>query len=64
MGDGCDECPLGKVHEVEFRVLKEALDEVKARVSGLESTLARGVILLVANLVGMVMTLARAFVQS
>ena len=63
MGDECEKCPLEKVHEVEFRVLKESLDEVKVRVSGLESTLARGVILLVANLVGMVMTLARTFVS-
>lgn len=52
-------CGLDRVHEVEMRGLREDLRELKERVSRLEATLARGVLLLVANLAGVVVTLAR-----
>jgi hypothetical protein len=47
-------CP---VHEVQFAHLREDLGELKDRVSRLEATLARGVMLLVANLVGVALSL-------
>jgi hypothetical protein len=47
------------VHAIEMRYLREDLAELKARVERLETTLARGVMLLVANLVGVVLTLAQ-----
>ncbi len=59
MHDGCDTCAFEKVAEVQFRNIGDDLHEVKARVGRLETTLARGVLLLVANLVGVVMTLAQ-----
>lgn len=50
-------CPDWRVHELEFKNLHADLAELKQRVHGLESTLARGVMLLIANLVGVVLTL-------
>jgi len=58
----CESCPIEKVHQVEYRALNESLREVKDRVSRLETTITRGFVLLVANLMGMVMTLAREFI--
>ncbi|MDX9972714.1 MAG: hypothetical protein RBU21_06985 [FCB group bacterium] len=49
-------CP---VHDVQFGHLREDLAELKERVHRLEATLTRGVLLLVANLVGMVLSLAQ-----
>ena len=43
-------------------IFREDLQELKARVAQVETTLARGVLLLVANLAGMVITLARQLV--
>lgn len=53
-------CPYEPVFSVELRGLKEDLSEVKERVRALENTLARGVLLLVANLAAVVVALARA----
>ncbi len=58
MHEGCDACAFEKVAEVQFRNLGEDLRELKDRVGRLETTLARGVLLLVANLVGVIVTLA------
>lgn len=55
-------CSFERVYEVEMRGLHEDLNELKERVSRLETTLARGVLLLVANLAGVVVTLARGLV--
>ncbi len=55
-------CPYERAYSVEFQSLKEDLRELKTRVGQLESTLARGVMLLVANLAGMVVTLARQWI--
>ena len=52
-------CPYERVYAVEIRNIREDLQELKARVGRLEVTLARGVMLLVANLVGVVMTFAQ-----
>jgi len=54
-------CSYDRVHQVQFDSLSRSLLESKQRVERLETTLARGVILLVANLVGVVMTLAQEF---
>jgi hypothetical protein len=54
-----DEIGYRAVAEVQFRTLSRDIDELKERVRGLETTLARGVLLLVANLVGVVMSLAQ-----
>lgn len=47
------------VAEIQFRTLTRDIDELKDRVRGLETTIARGVMLLVANLVGVVISLAQ-----
>lgn len=59
MEEHCRVCSFEKVASVQFGSLGEDLKELKARVGRLESTLGRGVMLLVANLVGVVVTLAR-----
>ena len=64
MGNGtmakeCTTCPFERAHQVEFENFSEDLREVKARVGRLETTLARGVMLLVANLTGVVAMLVR-----
>jgi len=59
MSEGCEKCSFEKVAEVEFRGLCSDLQELKERVMRLEQTLARGVLLLVANLAGVAVTLAR-----
>ena len=48
-----------RVAEVQFKNLHNDLDELKTRVRGLEEKLTRGVMLLVANLAGVVVMLAR-----
>jgi len=52
-------CDFKRFYEVETNGLREDLRELKERVSHLEATLARGVLLLVANLAGVIVTLAR-----
>lgn len=55
-------CRYEKVYSVQFEHLQADLSELKDRVRRLETTLARGVALLVANLVGVVMMLAQQLV--
>lgn len=52
------ECQYARVYAVQFKSLKEDLRELKERVDRLETTLARGVMLLVANLAGVIVMLA------
>ena len=52
-------CTCAAVYEVKVDNLKDDLRELKERVQRVETTLARGVMLLVANLTGVVITLAR-----
>lgn len=59
MKENCAVCPYEMAYDVQFRNLNGDLEELKERVRRLESTLARGVLLLVANLVGVVLTLAQ-----
>jgi hypothetical protein len=51
-------------YSVQFANLSEDLKELKSRVRCLETTLARGVMLLVANLVGVIMTLVQQMLSA
>jgi len=55
----CDECPSREVYDVEFRLIDGKLLDLKERVEKVEATLIRGLMLLVANLVGVAMSLAQ-----
>jgi transcription elongation GreA/GreB family factor len=59
MLDGHAGCPYERAYSAEYRGLKEDLGELKTRVNDLERLLMRGLLLLVANLAGMIVTLAR-----
>ena len=52
-------CRYEMAYSLQFQNLREDLVELKERVRRLETTLSRGVTLLVANLAGMVMMLAQ-----
>ena len=58
--DGCRYCAGNFVHLTNMR---NDMAELKNRVHGLEATLGRGVMLLVANLVGIAILLARHALQ-
>ncbi len=51
-------CQYEKANAVQFQSLRDDLSELKDRVRRLEEAIARGVALLIANLVGIVITLA------
>lgn len=55
-------CPYKLVHDIQWASLREDLCELKTRVQRLEATLARGVTLLVANLVGVIVSLLHQLV--
>lgn len=57
--ESCDPCSFQHVAQVEFRNLSDDLRELKTRVHDLERTLARGVMLLVANLAGLLVAIAK-----
>lgn len=59
-----DTCAFAQVYEVETRNLTEDVRELKDRVKSLETTLTRGILLLVANLAGVVITLAQQLLQN
>ena len=52
-----------ELNDAEFRLLESKLMDLKDRVVRLESTMARGILLLVANLAGVVMSLAQQYLQ-
>jgi len=56
-------CAFERAAQVEFRALSDGLREDARRVSRLETVLARGVMLLLANLGGIVAVLAQRFLQ-
>jgi hypothetical protein len=62
MGEACEECRYAAVYEVQMGTLREDLAELKARMDRLEALLSRGVLLLVANLTGVVIALAHQIV--
>lgn len=57
-------CACLKVNDVKLANLGDDLRELKDRVQRLETTLARGVLLLVANLVAVVVTLLQQIIRS
>ena len=64
MGNGamakeCGPCPFERANRVELDNFSEDVRDMKARIGRLETTLARGVMLLVANLTGVVVMLVR-----
>ncbi|MEA3364086.1 MAG: hypothetical protein U9Q79_00475 [Candidatus Hydrogenedentes bacterium] len=62
MPDENETCPYKVVHDLQWRTLREDLGELKARVQRLETTLARGVTLLIANLAGVIALLLQQLV--
>jgi len=64
MNDDCESCRYEMAYSVQFANLSEDLKELKSRVRCLETTLARGVMLLVANLVGVIMTLVQQMLSA
>ena len=54
----------GRVFEVQAANLADDLKELKQRVEKLETTLGRGVMLLLANLAGVVITLAQQLLHT
>ena len=63
MKDEGNSCRYEMAYAVQFQNLREEIHEVKVRVERLESILARGVTLLVVNLVGVVMMLVQQVVK-
>ena len=63
MENPCKICPNERVHTIQFQRLRDDLGELKRRVVHLESTLSRGVALLIANLVGVIVTLGHALLR-
>ena len=59
----CPTCEYEKLYTVQFNALAADLKELKERVRRLETTLARGVLLLVANLMGVALTLAEQLLR-
>ncbi len=57
-------CACARVNDVKLANLADDLRELKDRVQRLETTLARGVMLLVANLVAVVVTLFQQIIRS
>jgi hypothetical protein len=53
------DCRYAEIYGLQFASVREDLGEVKERVRQLETLLTRGVMLLVANLLGVAFTLAR-----
>ncbi len=64
MRDDCGACAFREAHEIQVLNLKDDLIELKQRVGHLETTLARAVMLLVANLVAVSLSLAQQLAQS
>ena len=58
-----DSCACAKVHELKLENLGDDLRELKDRVQRLETTLTRGVMLLLANLAAVVVTLAQQMLK-
>jgi hypothetical protein len=56
---GCNGCGYRQAYEFQMSSLNEDLRELKQRVQRLETTLARGVLLLVANLAAVCMSLVQ-----
>lgn len=60
----CERCGYRQAYEFQMNSLNEDLRELKQRVQRLETTLARGVMLLVANLAAVIMSLAQQLLSA
>ena len=56
-------CRYERIHAVQFESFRDDLRELKERVRRLEHTIERGVLLLVANLIGIVITLGQQLMR-
>ena len=64
--NGCaqeDYCAMGMVYEEKFGHFASELAELRRRIDKLETTLSRGITLLVANLTGIIVMLLETFVK-
>lgn len=59
-----DNCRYALANDARFDGIREDLRDLKARVTRLEATLGRGVLLLVANLAGVAMSLAQQILRT
>ncbi len=59
-----EKCRYELAYTLQFQNLREDLGELKERVHRLEVTLARGVMLLISNLVGMIIMLGQQLFKS
>lgn len=59
----CNPCPYEMAYDVQFRKLEENLDDLRERVRRLETVLARGVLLLIANLIGVAGSLTQQLLR-
>jgi hypothetical protein len=64
MNEEPERCRYEMAYTLQFQNLREDLGELKERVRRLEATLARGVMLLIGNLVGMIMMLVQQLFRS
>jgi hypothetical protein len=60
----CDPCTFEQVARVEFRTVREEVAAVRARTERLETLIARGTLLLVANLAGVCVMLLQALLSA
>ena len=60
----CEVCGCGQAQAFQLKRLDGDVREVKERVQRLETTLARGVMLLVANLAAVIMSLAQQLISA
>ena len=64
--NGCaqeDYCAMGMVYEEKFAHFASELAELRRRIGKVETTLSRGITLLVANLTGIIVMLLETFVK-
>jgi hypothetical protein len=64
MNEDPEKCRYEMAYTLQFQNLREDLGELKERVRRLEAILARGVMLLIGNLAGMIMMLAQQLFKS
>lgn len=60
----CERCAYRHAYEVQMNGVNDDLRELKQRVARLETTLARGVMLLVANLTAVIVSLVQQLMNA
>lgn len=59
-----ESCRYEQAYQLQFRHLERGMEDIKQRVNTLEQILARAILLLVANLAGVITLLARQVLHS